>query len=211
MDLRQRRAFAAGHVPGSLSFEFGDSFATNLGWLIPWGTSLTLIGETAGQVAAAQRDLARIGIEHLAGAVTGPAGIGAGAPRLAAYPVRDFAGLAATLRHQTVTILDVRFAREWEASHLERALHIPLHQLPGRLRDLPRTPIWVHCQAGYRASIAASLLQAAGHAVTAIDDDYGRAEDAGLPLAGPAGRQAVVPARRSSHGAADARSASGRP
>jgi hydroxyacylglutathione hydrolase len=45
-DLRDRRAFAAGHIPGSFSFEYGDSFATYLGWLIPWGTSLTLVGET---------------------------------------------------------------------------------------------------------------------------------------------------------------------
>jgi glyoxylase-like metal-dependent hydrolase (beta-lactamase superfamily II)/rhodanese-related sulfurtransferase len=196
VDLRQRRAFAAGHVPGSVNFEFGDSFATYLGWLIPWGTPLTLIGETAGQVAAAQRDLARIGIEHLAGAAVGLPRSRAGAARLAAYPLSDFAGLAAARRRQAVTILDVRFAREWQESHIESALHIPLHQLPGRLRDLPRSPIWVHCQAGYRAGVAASLLQAAGHAVTAIDDNYGRAEDGGLPIAGPAVRQAAVSARR---------------
>jgi hydroxyacylglutathione hydrolase len=52
----------AGHVPGSVSVEYGQSFATYLGWLIPWGVPLTLIGETGGQIAAAQRDLARIGI-----------------------------------------------------------------------------------------------------------------------------------------------------
>src|SRR5208282_3024047 len=67
-DLRHRRVFAAGHVPGSFSFEYGDSFATYLGWLIPGDTPLTLIGETGRQIAAAQRDLARIGIDRLAGA-----------------------------------------------------------------------------------------------------------------------------------------------
>jgi len=40
----------------------------------------------------------------------------------------------------------------------------------------------VHCRSGYRAVIAASLLQAAGHAVVAIDDEYIRAPDAGLSL-----------------------------
>jgi rhodanese-related sulfurtransferase len=60
---------------------------------------------------------------------------------------------------------------------------VPLHHLPGRLADLPPGPIWVHCQAGYRASVAASLLHAAGRAVTAVDDDFGRAGPAGLPLA----------------------------
>src|SRR5205814_2292435 len=64
VDLRSRTAFAGGHLRGTLDFEAGDSMATYLGWLIPWGTPLTLIGETADQVATAQRDLARIGIER---------------------------------------------------------------------------------------------------------------------------------------------------
>jgi len=184
VDLRQRRAFAAGHVRGSLSFEFGDSLTTNLGWLIPWGTPLTLLGDTPDQIAAAQRDLARIGIDQLAGAATGTAGEWAGTGRLASYPVSDFAGLAAALQHQPVTILDVRRPSEWAASHIDGAVHVPLHELPARLHELPRTAIWVHCQAGYRSSIAASLLHAAGHDVTTVDDDYSQAGKAGLPLTG---------------------------
>jgi rhodanese-related sulfurtransferase len=42
----------------------------------------------------------------------------------------------------------------------------------------------VHCEAGYRASIAASFLDAAGRAVVAVDDEYDRAARAGLPLEG---------------------------
>jgi hypothetical protein len=37
VDLRARRAFAVGHVAGALSFDLDGSFATYLGWLIPWG------------------------------------------------------------------------------------------------------------------------------------------------------------------------------
>ena len=55
----------------------------------------------------------------------------------------------------------------------------------------PGGELWVHCQAGYRSAVAASLLQAAGRAVTAIDDEFGRAAEAGLPVvrepAAPAG------------------------
>ena len=80
VDLRQRRAFAAGHVSGSLSFEYGTDFTTYLGWLIPWGASLTLLGDTPRQVAAAQRDLARIGIDQLTGAAAGGAGGVGGRP-----------------------------------------------------------------------------------------------------------------------------------
>jgi hydroxyacylglutathione hydrolase len=180
VDLRGRRAFAAGHLPGSLSFEYGDSLVANLGWLLPPGTPLTLIGDSPGQVADAQRDLARIGIDRIAG-TAGPPHEGRGG-QLASYPVSDFEALAAARRDQPVAVLDVRRRLEWSDGHIEGALHVPLHHLPGRLSDLPPDPIWVHCQAGYRASVAASILHAAGHAVTAIDDDFSRAALAGLPL-----------------------------
>jgi rhodanese-related sulfurtransferase len=185
VDLRDRRAFAAGHVPGSFSFEYGDNLVANLGWLLPSGTPLTLIGSPA-QVAGAQRDLARIGVDRIAASVSG---LSADTPWLTSYPVSDFAGLAAVRRREPVTVLDVRRRLEWAASHIEGAVHIPLHDLPGRLAGLPPGPLWVHCQAGYRASVAASVLHAAGRGVTAIDDDFGRAALAGLP---------VVPARHAS-------------
>ena len=187
VDLRHRRAFAAGHLPGSFSFEYGDSFATYLGWLIPWGTPLTLVGETGRQVAAAQRDLTRIGIDHLAGAAITSSG-GWPAPACpATYPVSDFPGLAVARARQDLAVVDVRRASEWARGHITGSVHAPLHELPARLRDLPDRPLWVHCQGGYRACIAASLLQAAGHTVTAVDDDFTRVAGAGLPLDGPSG------------------------
>jgi hydroxyacylglutathione hydrolase len=179
VDLRDRRAFAAGHVPGSFSFGYGDSFASNLGWLLPAGTPVTLIGDSPEQVADAQRDLARIGIDRIAGTAGPQSGW---AQRLTSYPVCDFAYLAAAWSHEPVAVLDVRRRLEWSESHIEGALHVPLHHLPARIPDLPPGPIWVHCQAGYRASIAASILHAAGREVTAIDDDYHRAAQAGLPV-----------------------------
>jgi hydroxyacylglutathione hydrolase len=182
VDLRERRAFAAGHIPGSFSFEYGDSLVPNLGWLLPPGTPLTLIGSSPSQVAGALRDLARIGIDRIAGTASPPHEWCGGARQLASYPVSDFERLAAARRDQPVTVLDVRRRLEWSDGHIEGALHIPLHHLPGRVPGLPPGPIWVHCQAGYRASVAASILHAAGHAVTAVDDDFARAALAGLPI-----------------------------
>ena len=79
-------------------------------------------------------------------------------------------------------MLDVRRDLEWAQSHIDGAIHIPLHQLRARLHELPDGEAWVHCHSGYRASIAASILDAAGHAVVAVDDGYDRAATAGLPL-----------------------------
>jgi hypothetical protein len=68
-------------------------------------------------------------------------------------------------------------------------LHIPLPDLPARLGEVPPGEIWVHCRSGYRAAIAASLLQAAGRLVVSVDDDFTQAGPAGLPVVtGPAGR-----------------------
>ena len=184
VDLRARRAFAAGHVAGTLSFGLDGSFATYLGWLIPWGTPLTLLGQTPGQVAEAQRELVRIGIDRPAAAATGPPGDWAGGRALRSYPVADFAGLESARRHRPVVVLDVRRDQEWDASHISGAIHIPLHQLPARLTEVPEGEVWVHCEAGYRASVAASFLDAAGRTVVAVDDEYTRAARAGLPIDG---------------------------
>ena len=183
VDLRSRRAFAAGHLSRSLSFEHGGDFTNYLGWLIPWGTPLTLLGDTPEQVAAAQRDLARIGIDQLAGAATGTPQDWAGGQPLASFPVASFADLTAVRHHRPVIVLDVRRALEWADGHLEGALHIPLQDLPARIGEVPPGEVWVHCRSGYRAVIAASLLQAAGHPVVAVDDEFTRAGTAGLALA----------------------------
>jgi rhodanese-related sulfurtransferase len=194
VDLRSRRVFAAGHLAGSLGFELGDTLAAQLGWLLPAGTPVTLLGETAEQVAAAQRELARIGIDRPVAIATGKPEDWAGAEPLASYPVADFAALAEARQARPVTVLDVRRDLEWAAGHIDGAVHIPLHELTGRLGEIPGAQhggelggaaggaVWVHCQGGYRSAVAASLLQAAGRAVTAIDDEFSRAAEAGLPI-----------------------------
>ncbi|MGE5132387.1 MAG: MBL fold metallo-hydrolase [Gemmatimonadota bacterium] len=183
VDLRTRTAFAAGHVAGTFSFPLDGSFATYLGWLIPWGTPLTLLGETPRQVAEAQRELVRIGIDRPAAAATGGPADWAGGQPLRSYGQADFAALAAVRHHRPVVVLDVRRNLEWAESHLDGAVHIPLQDLLTRLGEVPAGEVWVHCRSGYRASVAASVLDAAGRTVVAIDDEYDHAATAGLPLA----------------------------
>ena len=82
-------------------------------------------------------------------------------------------------------VLDVRRTDEFGASRIAGAVNIPLHELPGRIGEVPAGEVWVHCAAGYRASIAASFLAAAGRAPVAIDDAFGSAQQAGLPVRVP--------------------------
>ena len=188
VDLRARRAFAAGHLAGTFSFDLSGSFATYLGWLIPWRTPVMLLGQTPEQVAEAQRELVRIGIDRPAAIAVGDPAQWSGGRPLRSFPVADFADLAAVRHHRPVVILDVRRDLEYAESRVDGAVHIPLHQLTGRLAELPEGDLWVYCRSGYRATVAASILDAAGRTVVAIDDDYDRAATAGLLVAHPAGR-----------------------
>ncbi|GGC13781.1 MBL fold metallo-hydrolase [Cellulomonas carbonis] len=182
VDLRNRTAFAAGHVPGTFNFGSDGQFATYLGWLIPWGTPVTLLGESPEQVADAQRELTRIGIDRPAAAATGRPAEWTDQP-LGTLPRATFADLAQVRHHRTVTVLDVRRASEWRDGHLEGAVHIPLHDLVTRMDDVPDGEVWIHCASGYRASIAASLVGATGRLVVAVDDSFDRsAAAAGLPV-----------------------------
>lgn len=181
VDLRNRTAFAAGHVTGTLNFGIDGQFSTYLGWLIPWGTPLTLLGETAEQVAEAQRELVRIGIDELEGSATG-------SPEewtddeLGRFEVVKFGDLAQVRHHRPVQVLDVRRAQEYDAGHIEGAVNIPIHDILARIDEVPSGELWVHCAGGYRASVAASVLAASGHQVVAIDDSFDNAAAAGLPI-----------------------------
>jgi glyoxylase-like metal-dependent hydrolase (beta-lactamase superfamily II)/rhodanese-related sulfurtransferase len=183
VDLRTRTAFAAGHVTGTLNFGLDGQFATYLGWLIPWGTPLTLLGESAEQVAEAQRELVRIGIDLLEGAATGEPRDWTDRP-LGSFGRALFADLAQARHHRPVAVLDVRRRSEYADRHIEGATNIPLHDLLRRVDDVPEGQVWVHCAGGYRASIAASVLTARGRQVVAIDDSFDdHAGAAGLPIA----------------------------
>ena len=181
VDLRGRVAFAAGHVRGSLNFGIDGKMSTYLGWLIPWGTPLTLLGDTPEQVAEAQRELMRIGIDRVDTSATGgPQDWTEG--RLDAFARATFTDLTSVRHHRPVVILDVRRELEWREAHIDGAVHVPLHELPGGLGRVPAGEVWVHCASGYRASVAASFLAAAGREVIAIDDDFDRAAAAGLGM-----------------------------
>ena len=183
VDLRTRTAFAAGHLVGTLNIGLDEQFATYLGWIIPWGTPLTLLAETPEQVTEAQRELVRIGIDRPAAAATGTPEQWAGDASLDRLGRGTFAELARARAWREVVVLDVRRALEWTDSHIQGAVHIPLYELPGRVGDVPDGEVWVHCAAGYRASIAASILALHGRTVVVVDDDYEKAAGGGVDLA----------------------------
>ncbi len=179
IDLRLRRVFAAAHVAGTVNIEAGDSLATYLGWVVPWGAPITLLGETDDEVGEAQRDIARIGIDRPAGAASGGLEVYGRGAQVRSYAVAEFSDLA---DQREVTVLDVRRDDEWAEGHIADAVHVPLPDLVDRLGEVPQGELWVHCRTGFRAAIGSSLLARAGRSVVLVDDDFEAAAAAGLEI-----------------------------
>ncbi len=186
IDLRERRAFAARHLAGTLGFELSDPLTTYLGWLLPWGSPLSLIGRTDEDLAAARRSLARIGIDTIAACGLSEPSDRSGDPwaglATSSYPITGFSDLKQSIGGAGEVVVDVRLAGEWRDGHLAGARHIPLHELPDRLDDIPPGRVWVHCAAGYRAAVAGSLLDRVGREVVVVSDEFSNAVAAGLEI-----------------------------
>ena len=199
VDLRNRRVFAKGHLRGTLSFEGEGNAVTYLAWLIPWGTPITLLANTADEVTAMQRELVRVGIDRPAAHNTGgPADWAQTEADIVSYDVHDFTEVAHQFSHGAqLLLLDARREGEYAGGHVSGAKHIPLHDLPQQLATVaawsnaaahaghdPR--VWVYCGSGFRAAVGASLLERAGIPVVHVDDDFGNATKAGLDIDIPA-------------------------
>jgi glyoxylase-like metal-dependent hydrolase (beta-lactamase superfamily II)/rhodanese-related sulfurtransferase len=190
VDLRQRREYAAGHMPGTLNLELGENLTTYLGWIVPWEAELVLLAEGAEEIAEARRLIARIGREHVSGSALWGRTVSAMDPgersRLGEYPLATFADLAEAWSDQEVSrphVLDVRHLYEWKDGHLLGARHLALPELVAKRADVPTTvPVWVHCGAGFRAAAAASLLSGWGASPILIDDAWSNAGRTDLPI-----------------------------
>jgi hydroxyacylglutathione hydrolase len=184
VDLRERTAFAKDHVVGTVNVEVGDSFITYLAWLVPWNVPITLIGDTQEEVAEAQRQMVRVGIDRPAAqALGGVDAYGQGLER-GSYAIVDMEALAKRLADgDDVHVLDVRRHDERTDVAIKGSQHLPLHELLRRMDEVPTDrEVWVHCASGYRSSLASSLLARAGRKPVMIDDESARIKELGIEL-----------------------------
>ncbi len=81
-------------------------------------------------------------------------------------------------------VLDVRTESEWNAGHIDGALHIHGGKLEERYEEVPRDkPVAVVCGSGYRASIASSFLKRHGYEdVSNVLGGMSAWKSAGLPV-----------------------------
>jgi hydroxyacylglutathione hydrolase len=177
VDLRDRVAFAAGHLRGSTGITLGSQLATFVGWLVPFGAPLTLIASSPEDIDVARRQLVRIGYDEIAGTTAPVADIAT----TLSFRRATYDELAAE-RAPGDVVLDVRRAEERESGAVDGAVHIPLHELLARLDEIPPGRVWVHCVSGFRAGTAAGLLADAGYDAIQLDDHIDRAHTLGLVM-----------------------------
>jgi len=66
-------------------------------------------------------------------------------------------------KDNSIKIVDVRKASEYESEHVVSALNFPLSKINDHLGELPtQGQFFIHCAGGYRSVIAASILKARG-------------------------------------------------
>ena len=165
VDIRPGRDYDREHIPGSYSVGMEGSVSAWVGWLIARGRPIILGGGIGSQHRRVQRQLLRIGFDTIAGELDG--GIDAwrsSGRRTSAFETVDVEDMAQwVLSAEPMTVVDARDESEWVAGHVPGALHIYVPDVPGRADEIPRdAPVAVHCASGYRAGIAASLLEQAG-------------------------------------------------
>lgn len=179
IDVRSRKLFASNHPKGAVGIEFGNSFATYTGWLVPWEDKLMLVGDSAKDLQAAYIELSRIGMEQFVDGATYDMEPYMAAASKSNYPIKTFDDLRSL--SEMPYVLDVRLLSDWSQSHVKNSTNIPLHELLDRLDEIPSDlDIWVHCASGYRSSIAASLLDKFAKHPVLINDDFSKAVDRGL-------------------------------
>jgi rhodanese-related sulfurtransferase len=92
-----------------------------------------------------------------------------------------------------LTVLDVREPVEWVHGHIEGSMHVPLHDLPARLDELPTDrQILVVCRVGGRSAQAVAWLQRNGLDAVNLDGGLVDWADAGRALVSDAGHAGVV-------------------
>lgn len=173
LDARDREAFAAGHIPGSVNIELNSGFAAYTGWLLPFDAPVLLVlPEPAdGSLTDAVTQLIRIGRDQIHGYLQGGfESWQAYGGAVASYDLMSADDLCeAYQRGERPYVVDVRQELEWAWGTLPNSHLIFVADLPTRLDALSRTePVWLICSNGHRAAIAASLLDRAGIRVRAV-------------------------------------------
>ena len=163
VDARDQQEFAAGHLKGAISIPSDGRLAETVGTVLEPSQRFVIMAPEEEVQEVATR-FARIGFDHVLGHVADPEGYLLGreeqverSSRLTAAQVEE------ACESEQVQLIDIRNIGELEAGTIPGARHLPLAELRDRMAQLdPERPVVLYCAGGWRSSVGASVLRAAG-------------------------------------------------
>ncbi|MBT2549656.1 rhodanese-like domain-containing protein [Arthrobacter sp. ISL-65] len=168
VDTRPNTEVHKGTVAGAINVPAGKSAASFGAWAVdPERDNRPLVLLAAGQDEAQEMwdHLVRVGIDHVAGYVTGIDGLPAATPRLVQPEELD--------GFEHALLLDVRNRTEHDAGHIPGSTQLSGGRVLWNLEQLPAEGTIVsYCQGGVRNSVAASVLRREGYDVVELDGSY---------------------------------------
>ena len=163
VDARSPSQYDGAHIRGSYNIGIEDAFSAWVGWVLPPERPLILVDQVTAEDA--RRQLFRIGYDNVVGVLDG--GVQAwreAGEDVASFETGEIDDLVRWLQSgEPLTVLDVRNEDEWIHGHVPGAVHLTVPEVEAHAVGLPRdAAVAVHCASGYRAGIAASILEQAG-------------------------------------------------
>ena len=182
LDTRDAGEFASAHLKGSINVGLGGQYATWAGTVLRHEKPIVIVAAPGREHESAVR-LGRIGFDNVVGYLQGGLGSLAEHPDLIGRTERLSPAVAS--ERTGATVVDVRTPHERDEGAIAGSVFVPLSQLEHRLGEIPHgRPLIVHCAAGYRSSIAASVLKREGFDdVSEIAGGMSAWQAAGLPVA----------------------------
>ena len=165
VDTRSYLAFGSQHIPGSWSLDYNGNLPTFAGWVLPIDKDLLVVADSFKEAEETNVWLRRVGQDRIVGYLYG--GIAGWVEK--GYRTNHVTQISAEDLHDMVTgsekfvLLDVRATMEFDDSHIEGAINIPVADLRERHTELKKedTLILV-CSSGNRSSLGVSILRQHG-------------------------------------------------
>lgn len=166
LDTRDAQKFSEGFVPNSINIGIDGNFAPWVGALIPDIKQQILLITEPGREEEVVTRMARVGydfcIGYLEGGFEAWKNAGMEVDKIGRVTAQQLAGILA--ENPETPVFDVRKKSEYLSEHIEAVDNAPLDFINESMLSIPKDKtVYIHCAAGYRSMVFASILRARGY------------------------------------------------
>ena len=165
LDVRSKRLFSEGHIPGSLFIGLEGMFAPWAGTLIEDVNQKIIIVSSKGKEEEAISRLSRVGFDNVIGFLDGGfdkwTNSSGKIKKIKCISAEEFVNETGILRRD---IFDVRNEDEFKVGHFPGARSAPLKNIDKYISELREdSTFYIYCKSGYRSVIASSIINKANN------------------------------------------------